>query len=105
MMKPKLIKDFTKLDIELQRQVLELYPDGYESSLVTFTKKDGKYGHALPFETEDKYYLLRMPEETIDIMGLDDDDDDDDDDDGDFIDLDTMHIGKEGQEVDDDEYD
>lgn len=103
MMKPKLIKDFTKLDTKLQRQVLELYPDGYESSLVTFTKKDGKYGHALPFETEDKFYLLRMPEDTIESVDLEEEEEEEND--GDFIDLDTMHIGKEDQEDYDDEYD
>lgn len=36
------------------------YPTGYANYLVFYTDKEGKKVSALPFETEDVYYLIRM---------------------------------------------
>ena len=76
--KPRVIKDFNKLEPELQEQIKLVYPFGFSEHLITFTNKDGMLVSALPFETEDKYYLLRMTEkEAIKIIEMDDDYDDD----------------------------
>ncbi len=58
--KPKLIKDFEKLEESLQEQIKLQYPSGFSEHLIRFTNKEGVYVSALPFETEDKYYLVRM---------------------------------------------
>ncbi len=58
--KPKVIKDFEKLDPEIQEQIKLVYPDGFYNHLVYYTNKDGQSVTALPFETEDKHYLVRM---------------------------------------------
>lgn len=58
--KPRVIKDYDKLDPEIQEQIKLEYPNGYSDNLIYFTNKDGKRVSALPFETEDKYYLVRM---------------------------------------------
>ncbi len=58
--KPRVIKDYDKLDPEIQEQIKLEYPSGYSENLIYFTNKDGKRVSALPFETEDKYYLVRM---------------------------------------------
>src|SRR5665647_1864196 len=58
--KPKVIKDYDKLDPEIQEKIKLEYPSGYSESLIYFNNKDGKRVSALPFETEDKYYLVRM---------------------------------------------
>ncbi len=58
--KPRVIKDYDKLDPEIQEQIKLEYPLGFADHLVTFTNKDGKRVSALPFEAEDKYYLVRM---------------------------------------------
>ncbi|MFA5329635.1 MAG: hypothetical protein WC384_17710 [Prolixibacteraceae bacterium] len=58
--KPRVIKDYDKLDPEIQEKIKLEYPSGYSESLIYFTNKDGKRVSALPFETEDKYYLVRM---------------------------------------------
>lgn len=77
--KPKIIKDYNKLDKELQEQIKLVYSDGFADNLIHFFDKNGIKVTALPFETEDKYYMLRMTEnEAIQIV----DDDDDFDDDG-----------------------
>jgi hypothetical protein len=76
--KPRVIKDFNKLDADLQEQIKLKYPYGFSDNLITFTNKDGLLVSALPFETEDKMYLLRMTEkEAQRIIELDDDYDDD----------------------------
>ena len=58
--KPRVIKDYEKLDVEIQEQIKLEYPYGFEENLVSFTNRDGKRVSALPFEAEDKYYLVRM---------------------------------------------
>jgi hypothetical protein len=77
--KPKVIKDYNKLDKALQEQIKLVYSDGFAENLIHFFDKNGLKVTALPFETEEKYYMLRMTEnEAVQIV----DDDDDFDDDG-----------------------
>ena len=62
----------------LQEQIKLVYPYGFSDNLITFTNKDGLLVSALPFETDEKYYLLRMTEkEAVRIVEMDDDYDDD----------------------------
>jgi hypothetical protein len=58
--KPRVIKDYDKLDPEIQEKIKLEYPSGYSESLIYFNNKEGKRVSALPFETDDKYYLVRM---------------------------------------------
>jgi hypothetical protein len=58
--KPRVIKDYDKLDPEIQEKIKLEYPSGYSENLIYFNNKEGKRVSALPFETEDKYYLVRM---------------------------------------------
>ncbi len=58
--KPRVIKDYDKLDPQTQEKIKLEYPSGYSENLIYFNNKDGKLVSALPFETEDKYYLVRM---------------------------------------------
>jgi len=77
--KPRVIKDYNKLDKDLQEQIKLVYDDGFAENLIHFFDKNGIKITVLPFETEDKYYMLRMTEnEAVQIV----DDDDDYDDDG-----------------------
>jgi hypothetical protein len=76
--KPRVIKDYNKLDKALQEQIKLVYADGFADNLIHFFDKDGIKVTALPFETEDKYYMLRMTEtEAVRIVDEDDDFDDD----------------------------
>ncbi|KYG73170.1 hypothetical protein [Roseivirga echinicomitans] len=72
--KPRVIKDFDKLDVEIQEQIKLTYPEGFEDNLIYFTNKEGKRVSALPFETEEKYYLVRMTVEEAQQIIEDDDD-------------------------------
>ncbi len=58
--KPRVIKDYDKLDPEIQEKIKLEYPSGYSENLIYFNNKEGKRVSALPFETEEKYYLVRM---------------------------------------------
>lgn len=72
--KPRVIKDYEKLPQEIQEQIKLEYPYGFSDSLITFTNKDGGIVSALPFETDDRYYMVRMTvHEALQIIEDDDD--------------------------------
>jgi hypothetical protein len=76
--KKRVVIDYEKLPEETINSIKVKYPDGYEDNLITFTNKEGKYVSALPFETEEVYYLVRMTEhEARQIIKEDDDYDED----------------------------
>ena len=75
--KPRVIKDFDKLDSKIQEQIKLVYPEGFSQNLITFTNKDGMLVSALPFETDEKYYLVRMTTQQAEDIISDDDDYDD----------------------------
>ena len=76
--KPKVIQDFEKLSKEIQEQIKLTYPNGFSQHLIQFTNKEGRFVSALPFETDDKYYLVRMTlDEARENIYSDDDYDDD----------------------------
>ena len=37
------------------------YPDGFEDNLISFQLATGELASGLPLETDDTYYLIRMP--------------------------------------------
>ena len=74
MNKPRIVKDFEKLSEEIFAQIKLEYPYGFENKLILFKNKEGKFISALPFETEDIYYLIRMTiKEAQQIIEEDDD--------------------------------
>ena len=78
MSKPRVIKDFEKLDEGIQEQIKLEYPLGFHKHLIYFTNAQGLKVSALPFETEEKYYLVRMSvTEAKQIIKEDEDYDDD----------------------------
>ena len=76
--KPRIIKDFEKLDEEIQEQIKFYYTEGFSDHLIKFKNKNGGYVSALPFETEDKYYIIRMSVSKAEQLISDDTDYDED---------------------------
>lgn len=74
MNKPRVIKDYDKLEVELQEQIKLAYPRGFEKNLVKFRNREGNMVSALPFEAEEKYYLVRMT--VVEAREIIEDDDD-----------------------------
>jgi hypothetical protein len=78
MSKPKVIKDYDKLPDEVVEQIKLVYPRGFRQHLISFMNREGERKMGLPFETEDRYYLIRMTStRAADIIADDEDYDDD----------------------------
>ncbi|NJN78561.1 MAG: hypothetical protein HC803_09755 [Saprospiraceae bacterium] len=78
MNKPRVVKDYDKLSDDIVEQIKLNYPRGFQRNLITFKNAQGRYISALPFDTEDTYYLIRMTKaEAVEIIENDDDYDDD----------------------------
>lgn len=59
-MKPKIIKAFENIDSVLYDLIRERFPTGFENYLIAFTEKEGKYSKALPLETDEYSYLIKI---------------------------------------------
>ncbi len=78
MSKPRIVKDYEKLEENIQEQIKLKYPYGFDRHLITFKNMEGKFVSALPFETDDRYYLVRMTKiEAREIIEEDEDYNDD----------------------------
>ena len=76
--KPRVVKDYESLTTEILEQLRLSFPYGFDKYLITFKNKDNKFVSALPFETEDRYYLILMTRsEAVNIILEDDAYDDD----------------------------
>ncbi len=73
MTKPRVIKDYDKLTEELVAAIKIAYPKGFEKKLIQFKDAKGKFVSALPFETDDYYYLVRMTKAEAQEIGDEDD--------------------------------
>ncbi len=76
--KPRVIKDYEKLDEAIQEQLKLNYPYGFDRHLITFKNIEGKFVSALPFETDDRHYLIRMTKALAQEIIEEDDDYDED---------------------------
>ena len=72
--KPRIVKDFEKLAPEIQEQIKLNYPYGFHRHLIQYKNAEGKFVSALPFETDDRYYLVRMT--LVEAKQIIEDDDD-----------------------------
>lgn len=75
--KKRIVKDYENLPEEVTNQVKVEYPEGFSQNLITYTNSEGKIVSALPFDTEEIYYLIRMTEEEAEKIIEEDDDYDD----------------------------
>lgn len=72
--KPRVVKDYDKLDASILEQIKLNYPYGFDKHLIQFKNAKGQIVSALPFEAEDRYYLVRMTRaEAQEIIDEDDD--------------------------------
>lgn len=58
--KKRIVKDYENLPEDILHRIKMQYPHGFAQHLISYLNKDGKKVSALPFETEDIYYLVRM---------------------------------------------
>ncbi len=60
-MKKKVIKDYKNLPEEIREALKEKYPQGFVHNIITFFNKDKQLISALPYETDEISYLIKMP--------------------------------------------
>ena len=72
--KPRVIKDFEKLTPQIQEQIKLSYPYGFAKHLIEFKDHKGRFVSALPFETDEFYYMVRMTKAEARQIILRDDD-------------------------------
>lgn len=58
--KLRVIQDYEKLSNEIKEQIKLVYPEGFSAHLIEFKNKNGEKVSALPFETFEKIYMVRM---------------------------------------------
>ena len=60
--KKRIVKSYDSLSPELITVMHAAYPDGFEGAMISFFDRDGKRVSAIPFETDEIYYLIKMVE-------------------------------------------
>ena len=125
--KARAVRDFDKLDPDIRQAVRKAYPKGFIGHTQMVPGSSGKMVSAVPFETEEKHYLVRLvnldvddPERSIASaaksverskdklasekvvdLGFDDDEDDDEGDDGLGDELGDVDAGPDALDEDD----
>lgn len=80
MAKKNVIKDYKSMTPELMALLVAAYPDGFEYDTVYFTNAKGEKVEAVPLETEDTKYLIKVSTslekqfEAFDLEAFEDDD-------------------------------
>ena len=76
--KPKVIQDYGKLSTEIKEQIKLTYLEGFSEHLIEFENPKGELVSALPFETEETIYMIRMSiRKAMELVDLDSDYDED----------------------------
>ena len=101
--KKRLVASIHNLSPELQEAVKTLYPTGFSEAMIRIEKPNGDFFYAVPFETDEVAYLVKIDVKIDDVVDDDDDKDyfDDDLKGADEIQDDPMH----GEEPSDDDID
>ena len=73
--KKHIVTSFHNLSAELQDEVKEKYPLGFTDAMMRVDKPNGDFFYAVPFETDDISYLVKI-DVKIDDHSQDDDDKD-----------------------------
>lgn len=79
-LKKRLVTSFHNLSSELQDELKRLYSNGFSDSMMRIEKPNGDFFYAVPFETEEVNYLVKIDVKIDDRAEEDDDKDYYDDD-------------------------
>lgn len=74
-LKKRLVTSFHNLSSELQDELKRLYPNGFSDSMMRIEKPNGDFFYAVPFETEEVNYLVKIDVKIDDRAEEDDDKD------------------------------
>ena len=74
-LKKRLVTSFHNLSSELQDELKRLYSNGFSASMMRIEKPNGDFFYAVPFETEEVNYLVKIDVKIDDRAEEDDDKD------------------------------
>jgi hypothetical protein len=78
MSKPNIIRRFENLSDEIQSELLKAHPYGFDKKLITFKNHKGQLISALPYETDEYHYLIKMTRMEAQMIHAQEEDMDDD---------------------------
>lgn len=78
--KKRVIVDYKNVTQEVLQLLTDEYPDGFDGETIYFTNAKGERVEAVPLETEDTKYLVKISAQLVTKFEAFQDDDDDDDD-------------------------
>ncbi|MBN1951225.1 MAG: hypothetical protein JW801_08470 [Bacteroidales bacterium] len=99
--KKRIIKKFEQLSDELLALIRQEYPDGFDDNLITFQTPTGELASGLTLETDDTYYLIRMPKSALPADDEEDDSSGDNSDGQNFESLENLQIADDMSDEDD----
>lgn len=73
--KRRSVVSFANLPEELQEEVKKLYPHGYNDAMMRIEKPNGDFFYAVPFETDEVSYLVKVVVKIDDHIEEDEDKD------------------------------
>ena len=76
--KKNVIADYKNITQDLLQLLSAKYPDGFEGETIYFTNAKGERVEAVPLETEDTKYLVKISAQLVTKFEAFQDDDDDD---------------------------
>ncbi len=62
MVKKHIVTSFRNLSPEMQEAVKEKYPVGFTDAMMRVDKPNGDFFYAVPFDTDDTAYLVKIDE-------------------------------------------
>jgi len=86
MAKRFVIKDYKSMTPDLMALLVEAYPEGFEYDTEYFTNAKGERVEAVPLETEDTKYLIKVSTTLVQKFEAYEEDEDDNDSDSDDFD-------------------
>jgi DNA-directed RNA polymerase subunit delta len=85
--KKRVIADYKNITQDLLQLLSDEYPDGFDGETIFFTNAKGERVEAVPLETEDTKYLVKISAQLVTKFEAFQDDDEDDDNDSEGDDL------------------
>ena len=71
--KKRLVASFNNLPLDLQEAVKAFYPIGFADAMIRVDKPNGDFFYAVPYETDDISYLVKIDVKIDDVSDEDDD--------------------------------
>lgn len=100
--KKRVIKSYEKIDQSLRDMLEEAYPNGFTGKVIRLTNAQNETYFAVPLETEEANYLIKVPIASVKSKGSANEDDEEDDFEGGGDDSDDIASNDDGDGFDDD---